>query len=39
MELVFGDQTWIDIPAWATRGEEIDDQDLNKPAREFARRF
>ena len=24
------------IVAWATRGEEVDDQDLDKAAREFA---
>ncbi|RIE08497.1 hypothetical protein SMC3_08635 [Candidatus Cryosericum hinesii] len=27
------------LPAWATRGEEVDDQDLNKAAREFAEKF
>ena len=27
------------FPAWATRGEEVDDQDLDKQAREFAERF
>jgi len=27
------------LPAWATRGEKVDDQDLNKQAREFAERF
>jgi len=27
------------LPAWATRGEEVDDQDLDKAAREFAERF
>ena len=27
------------LPAWATRGEEVDDQDLDKQAREFAERF
>jgi len=27
------------LPAWATRGEEVDDQDLDKAAREFAGRF
>ena len=27
------------LPAWATRGEEVDDQDLDKAAREFAEKF
>ena len=27
------------LPAWATRGEEVDDQDLDKAAREFAGKF
>ena len=27
------------LPAWATRGEEVDDQDLDKVAREFAGKF
>ncbi|HZL81972.1 MAG TPA: hypothetical protein VFB98_00655 [Candidatus Deferrimicrobium sp.] len=27
------------LPAWATRGKEVDDQDLDKAAREFAGRF
>ena len=27
------------LPAWATRGEEVDDRDLDKAAREFAGRF
>ena len=27
------------IPAWATRGEEVDDQDLDKAAREFVEKF
>jgi uncharacterized protein len=27
------------LPAWATRGEEVDDKDLDKQAREFAERF
>jgi len=27
------------LPAWATRGEEVDDQDLDRAAREFAGRF
>ena len=27
------------LPAWATRGEEVDDQDLDKTAREFAEKF
>jgi hypothetical protein len=27
------------LPVWATRGEEVDDQDLDKQAREFAGRF
>jgi len=27
------------LPAWATRGEEVDDQDLDKQAREFAEKF
>jgi len=26
-------------PAWATRGEEVDDQDLEEAAREYAQRF
>jgi len=27
------------LPVWATRGEEVDDQDLDKAAREFAEKF
>ena len=27
------------LPAWPTHGEEVDDQDLDKQAREFARKF
>jgi len=27
------------LPAWATRGEEVDDQDLDRAARAFAERF
>jgi hypothetical protein len=27
------------LPAWATRGEEVNDQDLDKPARAFAGKF
>jgi hypothetical protein len=27
------------LPAWATRSEEVDDPDLDKAAREFARKF
>ncbi|HEX7607784.1 MAG TPA: hypothetical protein VF370_00490, partial [Candidatus Cryosericum sp.] len=27
------------LPAWATHGEEVDDQDLDKAAREFAGKF
>ncbi|WP_126850820.1 hypothetical protein [Candidatus Cryosericum hinesii] len=27
------------LPAWATRGEDVDDQNLDKQAREFAERF
>jgi hypothetical protein len=27
------------LPAWATRSEEVDDQDLDKAAREFAEKF
>ena len=27
------------LPAWATRAEGVDDQDLDKAAREFAEKF
>jgi len=27
------------LPAWARRHEEVDDQDLDQQAREFAERF
>ena len=27
------------LPAWATRGEEVGDQDLDQAAREFAGKF
>jgi len=27
------------LPVWVIRGEKVDDQDLDKAAREFARKF